>query len=91
MLLHNEQVSEEIKREIKEFLKQMTMKTWQLKTYGMQQNSSKREVYSKKKRKEKHQIDNLTLHLKQLDKEGHKNKKNPKLVEGKKSYRSDQK
>ena len=35
----------------------------------MQQNSSKREVYSKKK--EKHQIDNLNLHLKQLDKEGH--------------------
>ena len=69
MLLHNEQVSEEIKREIKEFLKQMKMKTWQLKTYGMQQNSSKREVYSKKK--EKHQIDNLHLHLKQLDKEGH--------------------
>ena len=51
MLLHNEQVSEEIKRENKEFLKQMTMKTWQLKTYGMQQNSSKREVYSKKKKK----------------------------------------
>ena len=57
MLLHNEQVSEEIKREIKEFLKQMTMKTWQLKTYGMQQNNSKREVYSKKKkRKEKKNI-----------------------------------
>ena len=78
MLLHNEQINEEIKREIKEFLKQMTMKTWQLKTYGMQQNSSKREVYSKKKKKEeeeeKHQIDNLTLHLKQLDKEGHKKK-----------------
>ena len=51
MLLHNEQVSEEIKRENKEFLKQMTMKTWQLKTYGMQQNSSKREVYSKKRRR----------------------------------------
>ena len=39
----------------------------------MQQNSSKREVYSKKK--EKHQIDNLTLHLKQLDKEGHLKRK----------------
>ena len=35
--LNNEQVTEEIKREIKIFLKQMTMKTWQLKTYGMQQ------------------------------------------------------
>ena len=39
----------------------------------MQQNSSKREVYSKKK--EKHQIDNLTLHLKQLEKEEEKNPK----------------
>ena len=32
---------------------------------------------------EKHQIDNLTLHLKQLEKE--EQKKAPKLVEGKKS------
>ena len=32
----HQQVTEEIKREIN-FLKQMTMKTWQLKTYGMQQ------------------------------------------------------
>ena len=70
----------------------MTMKTWQLKTYGMQQNNSKREVYSKKKKKKKRKTsDNLTLHLKQLDKEGHKKEKKPKLVEGKKSYRSDQK
>ena len=35
MLLNNEQVTEEIKREIKKFLKQM--KIQQLKTYGMQQ------------------------------------------------------
>ena len=33
------------------------------------------------KKQEKHQIDNLTLHLTQLEKE----QKNPKLVEGKKS------
>ena len=33
------------------------------------------------KKQEKHQIDKLTLHLKQLEKE----KKNPKLVEGQKS------
>ena len=37
MLLNNEQVTEEIKREIKKFLKQMKMKIQQLKTYGMQQ------------------------------------------------------
>ena len=35
------------------------------------------------KKQEKSQINNLTLHLKQLEKE--KQKKNPKLKEGKKS------
>ena len=35
------------------------------------------------KKQEKHQIDNLTLHLKQLEKE--EQQKTPKLVEGKKS------
>ena len=39
-------------------------------------------IQSYLKKQEKHQIDNLTLHPKQLEKEG---KKNPKLVEGKKS------
>ena len=38
MFLNNQQVTEEIKREIKKFLeKKMAMKTQQLKTYGMQQ------------------------------------------------------
>ena len=62
----------------------MTMKTQQLKTYGMQQSSSKREIYRYTilpQETRKHQIDNLTLHLKQLEKE----QKTPKLVEGKKS------
>ena len=36
ILLNNQQVTEEIKKEIKKFLETMTMKT-QLKTYGMQQ------------------------------------------------------
>ena len=36
------------------------------------------------KKQEKHQIDNLTLHLKQMEKEGQK-KKNPKFIKGKKS------
>ena len=36
--LNNQQVTREIKREIKKFLeKKMTMKTQQLKTYGVQQ------------------------------------------------------
>ena len=39
-------------------------------------------VQSCLKKKEKHSIDNLTLHLKQLGKE---EQKHPKLVEGKKS------
>ena len=56
------------------------MKTRQLKTYGMQQSSSKREVYSniilpQETKQEKHWIDNLTLHLKQLEKE----EENPKV------------
>ena len=55
------------------------MKT-QFKIYGMQQNSSKREVYRKKQGKYQRQPN---LHPKQLDKEGQKT--NPKLVEGKKS------
>ena len=44
-------------------------------------------IQSYLKKQEKHQIDNLTLHLKQLEKE----EKNPKLGEGKKSQRSKQK
>ena len=39
------------------------------------------EIQSYFKKQEKHQIDNLTLHLKQLEK---KKRKPPRLVEGKK-------
>ena len=52
---------------------------------GCSKSSSKREVYSNQsylKKQEKHRIDNLTLHLKQLEKEQQQQKK---LVEGKKS------
>ena len=62
------------------------MKTQKLKTYGMQQSSFKREIYSYTTLPEeirKHQIDNLTLHPKQLEKKEEKTP--PKLVEGKKS------
>ena len=56
---------------------------------GCSKSSSKREaIQSYLKKQEKHQIDNLTLHLKQLGKE---EQKNPKFVEGKKSIRSKQK
>ena len=47
-------------------------------------------IQSYLKEQEKHQIDNLTLHLKQLEKE-QQQKTPPKLVEGKESYRSEQK
>ena len=61
---------------------------------GCSKSSPKREVYSNTiflKKQEKHQIENLTLHLKQLEKEEQqqqkkkKKKKPPKLLEGKKS------
>jgi len=39
-------------------------------------------IQSYLKKQEKHRIDNLTLHLEQLEKEA---QNNPKLVEGKKS------
>ena len=45
-LLNNQEITEEIKEEIKKYLETITMKTQWSKTYGMQQNSSKREVYS---------------------------------------------
>ena len=48
------------------------MKTRQPKTYGTHQSSSKREVYSNSislKKQEIYQINNLALHLKQLEKE----------------------
>ena len=43
------------------------------------------------KKREKHRIDNLTLHLKQLEKEEEQQQKVPKLAEGKKAQRSEQK
>ena len=54
---------------------------------GCSQNSSKREVYSYTilPQEEKSQINNLTLHLKQLEKGEQQQQKTPKLAEGKKS------
>ena len=58
---------------------------------GCSKSSSKREDHSNiilSQKTRKHQIDNLTLHLKQLEKE---EQKTPKLAEGNKSERSEQK
>ena len=52
---------------------------------GCSESSSKKEAYSNKsylKKQEKHRLDNLTLHLKQLEKEEPKTPQ--KLAEGKK-------
>ena len=43
------------------------------------------------KKQEKPWIDNLTLHLKQLEKEEEQQKPHAKLAEGKKSWKSEQK
>ena len=50
----------------------MTMKTQQLKTYGMKQKQFKNciiAIQSYLNKQENHRIDNLTLHLSQLEKE----------------------
>ena len=81
-----QQVTEEIKREIKTFPgtndneNMTTQNSWHVAKAVLEGNVIAIQSYLKKQ--EKHQIDNLTLHLKQLEK---KNKKNPKLAEVKKS------
>ena len=64
------------------------MKTRQLKTYGIQKAVLRGKfiaIQSYLKKQEKHWIDNLTLHLKQMEKEEEEQQKNPKCVEGNKS------
>ena len=86
MFLNNQQVTEEIKREIKKFLETngnentTTQNLWEC-----SKSSPKREVYSNAilpQETRETWIDNLNLQLKQLEKE---EQKPPKLVEGKKS------
>ena len=83
--LNNQHVTEEIKREIKKFLetndnKNTTQNLWDTAKAVLRGKFIAIQSYLKKQ--EKHRIDNLTLHLKQLKKE---EQKTPKLVEGKKS------
>ena len=86
MFLNNEQLTEEIKREIKKFLKTndnentTPQNLWDAPKAFLQGKFISIQSYLKKQ--EKHQIDNLALHLKQLEK---KEQKNPNLAEGKKS------
>ena len=86
--LNNQHVTEDIKREIKKFLETNDNEdttTQNLQDAGKAVLRGKvivKQSYLEKQ--EKHQIDNLTLHLKQLEKEEQK-KITQKLVEGKKS------
>ena len=86
MFLNNQQVTEEIKREIKKFLETNDNETT---TTESQWDAAKAvprgkftAIQSYLKKQEKHRIDNVTLQLKQLEKE---EQKPPKLVEGNKS------
>ena len=73
MFLNNQQVTEEIKREIKNFLEtndnenMTTQNLWDTAKAVLRGKFIVIQSYLKKQ--EKHQIDNLTLHLKQLETE----------------------
>ena len=72
MFLNNQQVTEEIEREIKKFLETndnentTTRNLWDATKAVLRGKLIAIQSYLKKL--EKHQIDNLTLHLKQLEK-----------------------
>ena len=78
MFLNNQQVTEEIKRDIKKFLETndneniTTQNLWDAAKAVLRRKFIAIQSYLKKQ--EKHQIDNLTLHLK-LEKEEQKNLK----------------
>ena len=79
MFLNNQQVTEEIKREIKKFLEtkdneNTTQNLWD--TAKAVLRGKFIAIQSCLKKQEKHQIDNLTLHLKQL---GNEEQRNPKI------------
>ena len=73
MFLNNEQVTEEIKREIKKFLEinnnenTTTQNLWDAAKAVLRGKFIAIQSYIEKQ--EKHQIDNQTLHLEQLEKE----------------------
>ena len=85
MLLSNQWITEEIKEEIKKYLEKNDNENTTIQNL---QNTAKAilrgkfiAIQSCLRKQEKSQVNNLTLHLKQLEKE----EQNPKLVEGKKS------
>ena len=86
MLLDNRWITEEIKEEIQKYLETndnentMNQNLWD--TAKAVLRGKFIAIQSSLRKQEKSQINNLTLHLKQLEKE---EQKNLKLVEGKKS------
>ena len=76
--LNNQQLTEEIKTEIKKFLEtndnenRTTQNLWDAAKAVLRRKFIAIQHYFKKQ--EKHQIDNLTLHVKQLEKEEQKKK-----------------
>ena len=90
ILLNNKWVKEKSQEKLENILRQMKTKNTIPKPMGCSKSSSKSEVYSNTiLPQETSQINNLTLYLKQLEKE--EPKKTPKLAEGNKSSRSEQK
>ena len=80
MFLNNQQVTEEIKRELKKFLEtndnenMTTQNLWDAAKAVLKGKFTAIQSYLEKQ--EKHRIDNLTLHQKQLEKEEQKNLQN---------------
>ena len=90
MFLNTQQITEEIKRAIKKFLEtndneNTTQNLWDAAKAGLR---GKFTAIQSHLRKQKYQIDNLILQLKQLEKE---EQKSVKLAEGKKPQKSEQK
>ena len=89
MLLNNQGVTEEIKEEIKKYLEindnenMMIQNLWDAARAVLRGKFIAIQSYLNKQ--ETSQINNLALHLKQLDKEEEEQQKKPKLAEGKKS------
>ena len=88
MFLNNQQVTEEIKREIKKILEtndnenMTTQYLWDPAKAVLRGKCIAIQSYLNTQ--EKHQIDNLTLHLKQLEREDQQQPPHTKLVEEKK-------
>ena len=84
MFLNNQQVTKDINREIKKFQETndnentTTQNIWDAAEAVLRGKFIA--IQSSPKKQEKHRIDRLTLHLKQVEKE--EEKKPPKLVEG---------